>query len=204
MDKDSIPKVTEEVEEKPEDKFVSKRAYQEVSADMHTYKKEMKSLQAEVEKMRADESSRLEAEQVKNGEFQKLADSYKQKFEEADAARQAEKEQVVNFHKLHSVENAIGGFQRSEYAKMAVNLDAIKVDENGIIDEESLKLETSRIRQEHPSLLKTTDKPRLPNLAPGEKPNLSYTQAIKECKTMNELRALIEKNGRAQTLLIGA
>lgn len=199
-EKDSIPTNDHESiqdQTKQEEAFVSKKAYQEVSSDMIKYKTEMKALRAELEQAKADEQTRVESEQMKNGEYQKLADSYKSKYEESEAKAAASRDRVTNLHKLHSVEKHIGGFERSEYAKIATNLDAIKIDDDGFIDEESLRMEVERIKQEHPALLKTSEKPTLPNNAPGESSNLSYNEAIKQCKSMKELKALMEKNGRA-------
>lgn len=201
-EKDSIltPDVSD-TETKPEDQFVPKKAYQEVSSDMMKYKEQMKNLKAELEKLRADEQSRLEAEQRKNGEYQKIADTYKLKWEQAEAQREAERHRVENLHKLHHLEKAVGGFQKSEYAKIAANLDAIKLDENGMVVEETLAAEAQRIRQEHPALLKSDSKVKLPSDAPGQNDQpMDYIQALKALQkrggTIKELTDLMEKHGR--------
>ena len=192
------PEVTGDEQKKPEEKFVPKQAYQEVSNDLHKYKAERNDLKAELEKLRADDAARVEAEQLKNGEHQKIADSYKQKFEESEAQRKSDKDKVVNLSKLHSIEKAVGGFHKSIYAKIAVNLDNIKLDENGLITDESLQAEAARIKQEHPALLKAATKGKLPGEAPGEHDTpKDYNSAVRACKTQEELNALMVKNGRA-------
>ena len=199
MSEDSIQEKSSEVteEKKQEDQFVSRKAYQEVSTDMHNYKNTNKDLKAELEKLRADEATRVESEQVKNGEFQALADSYKQKFEESEASRQAEKARVVDLNKMQQISEVVGGFQRSEYAQLAVNLENIKLDENGLIDRATLDAEAVRIKQDHPHLIRSSKGPQLPNEAAGTHSTpLAYKDAIKACKTQEELTALMDKHGR--------
>lgn len=187
---DSNPKV--EPKEIEKDEFVSKKAYVEVKADMMAYKEQMKSLKAEIEKYKADDVARQEAESRANGEYQKLADSYRQKYEESEAKRKSERESVLNLHKLNAVDKAVGGFIRSEYAKMVTKLDALKVDENGLIDEESISSEVARIRQEHPALLKSLPKPQLPSQAPGTAPTpSSLEEKLRNAKSIKEIEDLM-------------
>lgn len=195
---DSIQTPTEvPVETKPEEAFVSKKAYQEVTSDMMKYKEERKALKAELERLRADEQARNEAEQRSRGEYQKIADTYKQKFEESEAQRLSERKRVEDLHKLHHLEKAVGGFQRSEYAKIAADLNAIKLDDNGIVDEASLLAEATRIKQQHPALLKNDPKLKLPSDAPGQQQApQDYSEALKNCKTQKELTDLMKKHGR--------
>lgn len=183
--------------EKHEDKFVARDAYQTVSTDMMKYKEERNNLKAELEKLKTDEQTRLEVEQLKNGEFQKLADSYKQKFEESEAMRVADTQKIIDREKLFELEKALGGFKKSEYASFAVNLSAVELDEYGKPVKESLDKEVTRIRQEHPSLLNAGVKPNLPNLAPGEQGSpLSYEEGLRKCTTQKELTDYMTKHGR--------
>ena len=187
---DSNPEVI--VEKDAKDEFVPKKAYVDVKNDMMSYKEKMRGLQAELEKYKADDVARQEAEARAKGEYQKIADSYRQKYEESEAKRKSERESVVNLHKLNAIDKAIGGFVRSEYAKMATKLDAIKLTEDGLLDEESINAEVARIRQEHPALLKSASRPQLPSQAPGTAPSpASFEEKLRSAKTIQELEAML-------------
>ena len=110
---------TENVTDEP--KVVSAQAYKEVTADLHKFKEQKKALEQEVQRLKAEEAARNEAEALKKGEFQKVADEYRKKFEESEAKRHAEMKRVIDLQKLHSIDAAIGGFQRPEYSKFTFN-----------------------------------------------------------------------------------
>lgn len=192
----STPELDNKIENvTDEPKVVSAQAYKEVSADLHKFKEQKKALEQEVQRLKAEEAARNEAEALKKGEFQKVADDYRKKFEESEAKRQAEMKRVIDLQKLHSIDAAIGGFQRPEYSKIAVNLEALKVTEDGFIDQESLKAEADRIKREHAVLLKNHSTQKLPAQASqGSSDPLSYKEQVKQCKSIAELTALMEKH----------
>jgi hypothetical protein len=185
------------VPEVNEEKLVSSKAYSEVKTDMLKFKEQKKVLEQELEKLKADEQVRKEAEQVKNGEFQKLADQYKLKFEEAESKREAELKRVLDLQKIHTLDKELGGFHKPEYSRIAVKLDAIKMTEDGFVDQESVKAEVERIKREHPALLKQSSHAKLPNQSSQQASTLSYQEQVKQCKTIPALTSLMEKHGKA-------
>ena len=152
-------------EETQKEDFVSKKAYTDVSADMHKYKNQLKETQAKLNELEAE---RLASEKEALAEQGKWEELYKKNQEELNAVkseRANEQDKFVDYHKKNSVLNKIGGFKRDEYNKF-IDVSSINMNEDGSIDEASLELEIDRVRQSYPELLKTGSGTKLPNDAP--------------------------------------
>lgn len=151
--------------ETPQEDFVSKKAYQEVSTDMHRYKQELRETQARLNEIQAEKEAREREALAEQGKWEELYKKNQQELEAAKQERASEQNKFVDYHKKNSVLNKVGGFKRDEYNKF-IDVNNIEMNEDGSIDEASLELEVDRIRQSYPELLKTGSGTKLPNDAP--------------------------------------
>lgn len=170
--------------EEVKEEFVSKKAYGEVSSDMHRYKAELKDTKAMLSQLRADADSAKNEKLAEEGKWEDLYKNQSTKMEKLEAERTKEQNDVVNFHKKNSVLNSIGGFKNDEYNTF-IKSDNINVNEDGSLDRVSLDAEIDRIRQTYPELLKSGTSQKLPNNAPiesniGEKGYSDLSQDEKE------------------------
>lgn len=194
------PKATGEILEK-KDETVSKEAHLKTVSESMKWKEKFR----DSETLRLDLETKAEAKLLEElnveGKERERADMYKQKYEERLAAEKAtdlanaEKEQkVINLEKSYALDRAVGGFTRPEYIKVAINLDEIKMNEDGSINEASLHLASEKVKREHSAVLKTVTKPSLPNNAPPGSENLSFKDGLAKCKNQKELDVYIEKH----------
>lgn len=165
MNSNSDNKSVQDKEVSEQQDYVSKKAYQEVSTDMHKYKQAMKELQAKLNEFEAEKEAMKRDELTKQEKWKELSDSYKKQLEKLQSERQDEKQKFVNFHKTNAfLENV--PLAKKEFIKF-VNLDEIKIDDKGNIDSDNLKKISDSFKQQYPELLKVNNTSRLPSDAPN-------------------------------------
>lgn len=174
------------IEEKPK---VDKSAYDAVSNDMHKYKGNIKILEAKIAQMEADNSSRETATLEQNKEFQRLYELEQAKNAELNSSLAEKSEKFIKSHKLNAVKEAVGGFKKKEYVKF-IDTSKILVDDNGLVDENSVKNEVDRIRKEFPELLTKKSGKLPPSDAPntGSEPQSKMNINNMSVEQMNEYR----------------
>ena len=138
--------------------FVPKRAYKEVSEDMHKYKTQLRETQAKLNELNA----KMEAERNRQLEDE---NRYKELYEGLKGKYEKETSQFKDIHKKNAVINKVGGLKRSEYAKF-IDTSNIHMDENGMIDKESIDREVMRLQQEFPELINSNNFNNVNNNAP--------------------------------------
>lgn len=134
---------------------IDKKTYLTVSKDMHKYKDEAKNLKAQLAKIQADQEA---ANTIKLKNEEKWKDLHLQsESKNAQLLKELQdtKNKFSNFHKINAVVSEIGGFLKNDYNKF-INVEAIEMDEEGNIVEESVKKEGERLRKEYAELLKKT------------------------------------------------
>lgn len=169
--KDAETKLEQEKEE-----FVSKKAYEEVSKDMHSYKSKLKELEAIANQLKAEKEAQEHENLAEQNRWQELAEINAQKAKEAADALKNTNAKYENDQKKNLVTAELGGFKLPEYASF-INVDNVDLE-----NIETVKAEADRIRQIHGSLLKSSNSRDLPNDAPaGHSPKeLSYENLTPE------------------------
>lgn len=95
----------------------------------------------------------------------------------------AEKEKaLVNDHKRRALEEELGGLKKSQYFKFA-NLDDIVISDDGTVDQNSVKFEANRYRQEFPELINQTKTVILNNQAPSNDGIVNKQKSASEMST---------------------
>lgn len=165
-----------------EQEFVSAAAYKEVAGDMHKYKGKLKEAEAKLVEAQAklDAEAREKLEKEKN--FEVLYKQVQEKLDAESSARQTEREKFLEAQKVNALLHELGGVAKREYIRHA-NFKAIELNDDGTINEGSLKKEAERFRQEHFVLLKEAKAGILPTNAPGN----STKQPAKPAHQMSAL-----------------
>lgn len=134
------------------EKFVPKKAYEDVSQDMHKYKSKTKELEATLNEYQA---------KLKAQEEEKLAEQnrYKELFEKRTAELEAEKskaQETTNKYlkslKLVELKRELGANIRDEYL-MHANVNEITFNEDGTLNKDSLVTVANQFRQQHGALI---------------------------------------------------
>lgn len=177
-----------ENQENPDNKdekeeFVPRKAYEEISNDMHKKKRLLKETQAELARLKAERE--IEAREALKAQEDWKGVAERIEAENQELAKQNEKIKKAseNKDKIRAVIQAIGGFKKDSYVRW-IEVDNIAIDENGNVNTNDVQREADRIRQEYPELLKSSKSVNLPNEAPnsdvgGEKSYNQMTEAEK-------------------------
>lgn len=147
------------------DEFVPKKAFSEVTMDMHKYKEQLKQAQAALNQLKAEKDLQDIEEKKQKEQWEELYKSESSKREQLERERSEERNKFLNYHKKQAVISKIGGFKRDEYSSF-INVDSVQVDDNGNVVSESLDAEINRIKQNFPDLLKASAGTPLPIDAP--------------------------------------
>jgi hypothetical protein len=174
------------------DSFVPKSAYSKVTADMHKYKSEMKSLQGQLEQYKADQEAREKQALQDQEKWKDLYQKAEAQLSKVKQERDSEKSKFIDFHKKNAVTQAIGGFKKNDYLKF-INTDSIEVLEDGSIDQNSIASEVERIKKEYPELIKTSPVQPLPNAAPSKGTAKSVAEMSPEERAAYRREALLKK-----------
>ena len=126
-----------------QDEFVKRQAYEEVASDMIKYKHQRKELQARVNEYEAKIKAIEENKLVEEKRFQELYEREKQAREQAEAARNKEKDLYIRSVKMSALKSELGGNVKDEYLQFA-SIDSIEVSEDGLLSSESLSLKSLR------------------------------------------------------------
>ena len=160
-----MSEVNNEVNSAPEEEYVPKKAYKEVTDDMFKYKNKLK----ETEAMLAQLSAEREAAQVQslkeNEQWKTLYEKNQAQLDQLAATRAAERDQFINYHKKNAVIRELGGFKKDEYNSF-INVSNVELDENSNVIPESLIAEVNRLKQTYPELIKGVQANNLPSDAP--------------------------------------
>lgn len=136
--------------------FVSKKAYEDVSKDMHKFKSKTKELEAALNEYQA---------KMKSIEEQKLAEEnrYKELYEKRTAELEAEKSKAVEQQtrftkslKIVELKKELGGNIRDEYLVHA-DVNAIEFNEDGSLNKDSLVTVANKFRAQHGALIPRTE-----------------------------------------------
>tara|TARA_B100001971_G_C18266422_1_gene593066 strand:+ start:2456 stop:3079 length:624 start_codon:yes stop_codon:yes gene_type:complete len=193
MNQDKEKDLVEQEQESQEEQYVSKKAYQEVSSDMHKYKQELKEKEAKLNELLAIQEAKEKEALEEQGRWEELYKQSQEKLTTLQSERDQERNKFIDYHKRNSVLQKLGGFKRDEYNKF-VNIENIELREDGSIDEDSIASEIDRIRQNYPELIKSNSPTSLPKDAPmqNEVGKKSFDQ-MSEVERNNLKRSLLTK-----------
>jgi hypothetical protein len=140
---------------KSQEDFVSKKAYEEVTKDMHKFKsryKEASAAKAEYEaKLKAIEEEKLKEQE----NYKALSEKYQQELEELKHSVQTEKQRNEEIIRKNALKQELGGLVKDQYLSL-IDLNEIEINENGLPDKDSLLAVANKFREEHGVLIQST------------------------------------------------
>jgi hypothetical protein len=147
----AAPQENSESQESKQD-FVPAKAYEEVSRDMHKYKNAQKEKDAEINALKAQLKAQEEAKLQENQQWEEIAKRREAELEEAKTKYSQQSSRFNQAIKRTALRQELGGKVKEEYLQFA-NLDAIQMDEDGVVDSESLRNAANEFRKEHGQLI---------------------------------------------------
>lgn len=169
QNQDQVSDQTQDSSQNPEAKkeaYVTKKAYEEVSQDMHKFKQKAKELEATVNEFQAQMKAQEDAKMQEQEQWKQL---FEKREAELEAMRKEASEKDRRFQssvKISALKQEIGGTIRDEYLRFA-NLDAIALNDDGTIDKASLQEVANGFRKEHGQLIQPSDNADITGHAPS-------------------------------------
>lgn len=134
------------------EQFVSRKAYEEVTRDMHKFKKEREELKAGFNELQAQLKAQEEAKMQENEQWKQL---YEKRESELEEERNKAKESNIRFTnavKRSALKQELGGKVKDEYLSFA-DLSSISMSEDGMVDSETLRNVANDFRKQHGQLI---------------------------------------------------
>lgn len=164
--KDGGAATQENVSQETQNEAVSRKAYEEVTRDMHKNKQKAKELEMALNEAKAQLKAQEEAEMQEKAQYKELFEKRDAELEQLRQQTQAERDRANRTLKITALQRELGGKVRPEYLKFA-NLDAISIDENDSIDSETLRNVANDFRKEHGQLIPSENSSNVTGHAPG-------------------------------------
>jgi len=181
-DKNVSDVTPQEVPKEPKTEVVSKKAYEEVSRDMHKNKAKAKELEMKLAEYEAQLKAQEEAKLHEQQQYKELFEKRDAELEQARQEAQQERSRFTRSVKISALKQELGGSVKDQYLNFA-NLEAIAVNDDGTIDSEALRNVANDFRKEHGQLIPTDSSANVTGHAPGsaepQKP-LSVSQMTRE------------------------
>jgi len=184
------PVVTDDAKK---DEYVARKAYEDVSKDMHKYKSQVRDAQAAMNeaeaKLKAIEDQKLKD----NQQWEELYNQQCAKSENAEKMRSQDKQLYLRSVKLNALKSELGGKVKEDYLSFA-NLDDIDINEDGTLSSDSVRTVANSFRQAHPQLIPSEGNPDITNSATKTSfsndvdPEVAKMSFEEKAKLLNELK----------------
>lgn len=146
--------------------FVSRKAYEEVTGDMHKFKTKTKELEAALNEYKAQLKAQEEQKLQEQERWKELYEKREAELEQIRRESQEQSSRYMTSVKKAALKNELGGDIRDEYLSFA-NLDSVVVTEDGSIDPESLRNAANEFRKQHGQLIPSKDNVNITGQAPS-------------------------------------
>lgn len=159
----------EPVVQEAKQEYVSKKAYEEVSKDMHKFKDRLKQAEAKANEFAAQLKAQEEAKMHEKEQYKELFEKREAELEQIKKEANMERERYLNSVKRAALKQEIGAQVKDEYLTFA-NLDSISINEDGSIDKESVREAANFFRKEHGQLIAPTENTNITGHAATSQP----------------------------------
>lgn len=133
------------------EEFVSKKAYEEVTKDMHKFKSKAKEMTAAKVEYEAKLNAIKEDQLKEQEKWKELYENTKAESEKYKADSESEKAQRLTGLKRSALKQELGNV-KDVYLSHA-NIDSIELNEHGLVDKDTLVVVANQFREEHGALL---------------------------------------------------
>lgn len=153
-------------QEQQQEQYVTRKAYEEVSRDMHKNKQKAKELEVAYNELQAQLKAQEEAKLHEQERWKELYEKREAELEQERKNAQEQQGRYLRSVKLSALKQEIGANIKDEYLSFA-NLDGIAFNEDGSIDKDSLHEVANSFRKEHGQLIPQTDNANITGQAPS-------------------------------------
>jgi hypothetical protein len=177
------PKVSKPEETQAE--YVRRTAYEEVTKDMHKFKKEREEYKAAMNELQSQLKAQEESKMHEKEQWKEL---YEKREAELELERQNalnQSNKFTNTVKRAALKHELGGKIKEEYLSFA-GLGDITVSEEGIVDPESLRNVANEFRKQHGQLI----------------PNEDTAEITGHASTVKEVSATVNTSGKTAKELV--
>ncbi|MCK5605124.1 hypothetical protein KAR91_24755 [Candidatus Pacearchaeota archaeon] len=145
---------------------VARKAYEEVSGDMHKYKAKNKQLDLELSEYKAKLKTIEESKMKEQSQWQELYDREKEKTGDLESKLSNEKNLFMRSVKLQALKSELGAV-KDIYLQNA-NIDDIIINDDGSLGSESVKSVANNFRQVFPEVIPSVSGLNITAQSPGE------------------------------------
>jgi len=175
----------------PPAETVARKAYEEVSGDMHKYKSKNKQLDMELSETKAKLKTIEENQLKEQAQWEELYKREKDKSGELEGKLHNEKNLFMRSVKLGALKSELGDV-KDVYLKHA-DVDEIIVNDDGTLGSESVKSVANSFRQSFPEVIPSQSNTNITSPIPGnfnqsiEKPlsEMTYEQKVAQLKKLS-------------------
>lgn len=165
--------------------YVRRTAYEEVTKDMHKFKKEREEYKAAMNELQAQLKAQEESKMHEKEQWKELYEKREAELELERQKAQNQSSKFTNAVKRTALKQELGGKIKEEYLSFA-GLENITVSEEGIVDSESLRNVANEFRKQHGQLI--------PNEEPAE--------ITGHASNVNEVSAVVNTSGKTAAELV--
>lgn len=134
------------------DQFVHKKAFEDVSKDMHKFKAKLKDKEAYIAELEAKQTAIEEAALVESQQYKALFEKRNDEFERLKQEVDDRDRKYLEAVKKNALKNELGGSIKEEYL-MHADMSSIQFSEGSTIDRDSLTAVANSFRQKYPELV---------------------------------------------------
>lgn len=175
------------------DELVSKKVLEEFKADFFKEKEKRKALEADRQRLLDEKALREKDELIKNEQWKQLYETEKSEKLKFENELKNNKEQYVTTAKVNAVMQLLGGLKKDSYSKY-IDTSKIEVREDGTLDQESIRREADRYRQEYAELLNVGPASgKMPSNAPSTL-QVSNTNDLSKMSTADLTKLAIQQS----------
>lgn len=154
-----------QVEDKKD--FVPAKAYEEVSRDMHKFKKEREEMKAALTEMQTQLKLQEEAKMQEQEQYKELFQKRDAELEAERKRAELERSRYTKAVKISALKNELGGKVKDVYLNLA-NVEGIVVNEDGTVDSESVRNVANDFRKEHGQVIPQSEAANITGHAPSQ------------------------------------
>lgn len=156
----------EKVTPKEDEQNVSRKAYEEVSKDMHKNKQKAKEQALEINELQAQLKAQDEAKMHEKEQWKELFEKREAELEVERSKAKTQQERYTKSVKVSALKQELGGNVKDEYLSFA-DLSNISLNDEGLIDSETLRNVANDFRKQHGQLIPSEENTNVTGHAPA-------------------------------------
>lgn len=179
------------------EEYVAKKAYEEVTRDMHKFKSKLRDVEAAKSEYEAKLKSIEEQKLMEEKRWEELYAKEKAEKEQLAQVREKDRQLYLRSTKLHALKQELGGKVKDIYLSHA-NLEGIEINDDGSLSSESVLRVANEFRQNFPEVIPQSSNATMTNTAaPTQFENNQAEKSISEMTFDEKQRYLTKLKNRS-------